>query len=79
MQGTNPPPFILALQAKNADRPKHGGDVGDMVSDHGDMGYPDMGGLGGIIPGEFDLLESSSPLVSGPIGVHNNTRPLEVP
>lgn len=53
-----PPPFILALQAKNTHRPKHRGDVGGMVTDHGEMVYSEMGGLGGIIPGEFDLLDS---------------------
>jgi hypothetical protein len=53
-----PPPFILALQTKNTHRPKHGGHVTGMVTDHGDMGLSDLGGLGGIIPGGFDLVDS---------------------
>ena len=59
VQSTQPaPPFILALQAKNYHRAKHGAHVGSMFTDHPDMGFPDMGGLGGIIPGRFDLADS---------------------
>jgi hypothetical protein len=59
MQGTQPPPsFIQALQAKNAHRPKHGGHNSNMMSNHSDMGFSDIGGLGGIIPGGFDLVDS---------------------